>query len=87
MFHRGVPDQAQGVTGGGSDGQVTGRVRGSGGPQGQGVWLGGQYKFVRGVIFLSWKINESQQMKQNQTRLKTMVLTIFVEYQFMWKFL
>lgn len=37
MFHRGVPDQAQGVTGGGSDGQVTGRVRGSGGPQGQGV--------------------------------------------------
>lgn len=52
MFHRGIPDQAQGITGGGSDGQVTGWVWGSGSPQGQGFWLGGQYEFVCGVIFL-----------------------------------
>lgn len=37
MFHRGIPDEAQSVTGGGGDGQVTGWVRGSGSPQGQGV--------------------------------------------------
>lgn len=52
VLHWGVPHQPQGVTGGGRDGQVTGRVRGAGSSQGQGLWLGGQDEFIGGVIFL-----------------------------------
>ena len=37
VLHWGVPHQPQGVTGGGCDGQVTGRVRGAGSSQGQGL--------------------------------------------------
>ena len=37
VLHWGVPHQPQGVTGGGCDGQVTGRVWGAGSSQGQGL--------------------------------------------------